>query len=308
MASSQGDLILVTGATGAQGGAVARALLDAGYRVRAIARDPATASARVLAERGVEVLQGDFDDVVSLDVAASGVDGVFSMQMPPQPGDPEREIRTGCALVDAAYRAGLRTFVHTSVARAGDQGGFIGWDEGRWSPIYWNSKSAVNDAVAKRGFEHFVILKPAYMMDNLLPPKAAFMYPALATHGRLETALAPDTRLDLIAAADMGAFAAAAFAAPERFDGHSIDLAAESLTMDEIAAKLAAGTGKSVIAVSLSEDEAVTRGINPGVASSQAWNNVEGYKVDLAATRSWGVPVTSFDRWVADHRDKFVIG
>ena len=308
MANSQAGLILVTGATGAQGGAAARALRNAGYRVRAIVRDPSAASARLLAANGIEVVRGDFDDIASLDAAAAGADGVFSVQMPPDPEDLDREIRTGRALVDAAYRAGVQTFVHTSVARAGDQASFVGWNEGRWWPAYWDSKSAVNEAVAARGFNRFVILKPAFMMDNLLPPKAAFMFPALGNHGRIETALAPDTRLDLIAAADIGAFAAAAFADPARFHGHAIAMAAEALTMDEVAAKLAAGTGKPVTALSLSEADALARGISPGVASSQTWNNVEGYQVDLAATRAWGVPVTSFAQWVADHRDKFVIG
>jgi len=308
MASSQENLILVTGATGAQGGAAAQALLRAGHRVRAVARDPDTAAARKLAEQGVEVVKGDFDEVVSLDAAVTGATGVFSMQMPASPDDPDREVRTGRALVDSAYRAGVQTFVHTSVARAGDQAKFVGIEEGRWSRSYWDSKSTVNEAVAARGFSRFVILKPAFMMDNLLPPKAPFMFPALAARGRIETALEPGTRLDLIAADDVGAFVAAAFDNPDRFNGHSIDLAAEALTMEEIAAKIAVVTGKSVTAVSLSEGDAVASGVNPGVASSQAWNNVEGYKVDLAAARAWGVSITPFDKWVANHRDQFVIG
>ena len=308
MATSQGELFLVTGATGAQGGAASRALLRSGHRVRAIVRDPRSASARSLADEGVEVLQGDFDDAASLDVATAGVSGVFSMQVPPTAADPEREVRTGRALIDAAHRAGVRTFVHTSVARAGDQADFVGWDEGRWAKAYWNSKSAVNEAVASRGFERFVILKPAFMMDNLLPPKATGMYPALEERGRLETALAPDTRLDWIAAQDVGAFAAAAFSDPGRFNGHVIDLATTSLTMKEVASKLSAATGKTVTAISLSEAEAVEHGINPGVASSQAWNNVEGYKVDLAATLAWGVPMTTFEKWLAEHKGELVIG
>jgi len=307
MASATESPILVTGATGAQGGAAARALLRAGYHVRALVRNPGAAAARALMQQGVEVVQGDFDDVASLDMAVAGAAGIFSMQMPAGPDDPDREVRTGQALVDAAYRAGVQTFVHTSVARAGDQADFVGMNDGRWPRTYWDSKSAVNGAVAARGFDRFVILKPAFMMDNLLPPKAAFMFPALAARGRIETAIATETRLDWIAADDVGAFAAAAFGNPDRFNGRSIDLAAEALTMEEVAAKIAAGTGKPVIAVSLSESDAVASGINPAVASSQAWNNVEGYKVDLAATHAWGVPLTSFDKWIASYGDQFVI-
>lgn len=116
--------ILVTGATGAQGGGVVMALLRAGRPVRALVRDPGTESAKALAVQGVDLVRGDFTDIATLDAALEGVGGVFSMQMPPRAGDPTSEVRTGLALIDAAYRAGVGMFVHTSVARAGDQDTF----------------------------------------------------------------------------------------------------------------------------------------------------------------------------------------
>lgn len=128
--------ILVAGATGKQGGAVVDALLQAGRPVRALTRDPASAAGQALAARGVEVVKGDYHDSASLDAAMAGVWGVFSVQMGSHPGDPDTEIVTGKALVDAAGRAGVDMIVHTSVARAGDQENFVGWDEGRWEPLY----------------------------------------------------------------------------------------------------------------------------------------------------------------------------
>ncbi|WP_163956726.1 NmrA family NAD(P)-binding protein [Sphingomonas insulae] len=74
--------VLVTGASGNQGGAVVRALLQTGRPVRALVRNPDAASAQALAAQGVEVVKGDFDDAASLDAALVGVAGVFSMQMP----------------------------------------------------------------------------------------------------------------------------------------------------------------------------------------------------------------------------------
>lgn len=300
--------ILVTGATGKQGGAVVRALLQAGRRVRALTRDPGSAAGQALAAQGVDVVKGDFDDLASLDAALAGVDGVFSVQMGSHPGDPETEIRTGKALVEAAHRANVHVFVHTSVARAGDHENFIGWDEGRWEPLYWKNKAAVNEMVKAQGFPHWVILKPALIMEDLVPPMADFMFPSLAERGQFETAIEPDTRLDWIAAQDIGAFAAAAFADPERFHGHEINLAAESVTLDELAAKMAEGIGKPVSAVTFSEEKMIARGHHAGVVSSQVWDNVEGYKVDLDAVRSWGVPLTTLDQFIKQHRDKFVIG
>ncbi|WP_165252970.1 NmrA/HSCARG family protein [Paludisphaera soli] len=308
MSNETGSPILVTGATGKQGGAVVRALQQAGRTVRAMTRDPQSAAGRALAERGVEVVKGDFNDPASLDAALAGVGGVFSMQMGSQPSDPDTEIVTGKALVEAAHRAGVSMVVHTSVARAGDQENFIGWDEGRWEPLYWNNKAAVNEMVKTRGFPHWVILKPALIMEDLVPPMVDFMFPSLAERGRFETAIEPDTRLDWIAAQDIGAFAAAAFADPERFHGHEIDLSADCVTLVEVAAKIAEVTGKPVSALTFSEDELVAQGYHSLMVRGQVWDNVEGYKVDLDAVRSWGVPLTTLDQFIKQHRDKFVIG
>lgn len=113
--------VLVIGATGTQGGGGVKVLLRGGRPVRAIVRDISTAAAQHLAAQGVELLRGDFDDLSSLETALAGAVGVFSMQMPPSPNDLNREVRTGLALVDTAYRAGVGMFVDTLVAGAGDQ-------------------------------------------------------------------------------------------------------------------------------------------------------------------------------------------
>jgi uncharacterized protein YbjT (DUF2867 family) len=300
--------ILVTGATGAQGGAVIDALLSAGMPARALVRDPSSEAAAKLAARGVELVQGHFDDSASLRAAMEGVQGLFSMQTPPRPSDLGSELRTGRNLVDAAMAAGVETLVHTSVARAGDQQTFQGWQEGKWWRDYWDSKSGVNDMVRAAGFPFWVVLKPAFMMDNYIPPKVQWMYPPLVRDGVIETAMAPETRLDLIDSADIGRFAAAAFADPARFSGQDIDLAAEALTMTEIAATISEVTGRKVEVDHLSPEEAIARGNHPGFVTTEAWLNVEGYKVDLEKARSRGFELTSFAAWAERHAGDFVIG
>lgn len=295
--------ILVTGATGAQGGAVVDALLDAGMRVRALVRDAESEAAHNLAARGVALVPGDFDDDASLTNAVRDVFGVFSMQLPPRPGDLDSEVRTGRRLIAAARTARVEMFVHTSVARAGDHESFVDWATGRWWPHYWTSKAAVNAAVRAAGFPHWVILKPAFMMDNFALPKAAWMFPGLR-EGILNSALKPDTRLDLIAAADVGRFAAASFAAPERFDGREIDLAAESLTMTQVAAALAAAATRPVTARSLSGAQARAAGCHAGLVESQQWANVEGYRVDLAAAQAHGLALEAFAPWALRNRNR----
>lgn len=162
--------------------------------------------------------------------------------------------------------------------------------------------------VKAQGFPYWVILKPALIMENLVPPMVTNMYPSLAERGQFDTAIAPDTRLDWIAAQDIGAFAAAAFADPERFHGQEIDLAGDTVTLPDLAAKLTKPTGKPVSSLSSSEEELLARGAHPLVVRSEAWNNLEGYKVDLEAVRSWGLPLTPLDQFIEQNRDKFVIG
>ncbi len=74
------DVVLVTGATGQQGGAVARQLLARGHKVKAMTRKPDGDNAKALAELGAEVVQGDLDDAASLERAIDGAWGVFAVQ------------------------------------------------------------------------------------------------------------------------------------------------------------------------------------------------------------------------------------
>jgi uncharacterized protein YbjT (DUF2867 family) len=300
-------IIFVAGATGAQGGAVIDALEGSDFALRALVRDPAAPAAAALAARGVELVAGDFDDSDSLEQGARGACGVFSVQTPPVAEDLGREVRNARMLVEAARKAGVEVFVHTSVARVGDHEDFAGWAERRWWPDYWISKDAANRAVREAGFLHWTILKPAYMMDNLLAPKSRWMYPRLKSGRTIDTAMAPDRPLHWIAAADVGRFAAAAFADPARFDRQEIDLAAEALTMGEVAAIVSATTGKPVAARHFSAAEAIALGNAPGLTESQEWANVEGYAVDTDKAAGHGIALEHLADFTRRMRDCFDI-
>ena len=114
-----GQTILVTGATGRQGGAVVDALLsatDRNWHVRALTRDQSSEKAQNLRSRGVEVVQGDQEDTRSLDAAVAGVHGVFSVQLSM---DFEAENRQARNLADAAKRARVSQIVATLSAGVG---------------------------------------------------------------------------------------------------------------------------------------------------------------------------------------------
>src|SRR5689334_14343681 len=109
----RGKTIVVTGATGNQGGATTRHLLADGWHVRALVRDDTTPAAAALAAAGAELVRGDLDDPASLEAAVRGAYGVFSVQS----ASPD-ELTQGMNVVDAAKVGGVRHLVYSSVGGA----------------------------------------------------------------------------------------------------------------------------------------------------------------------------------------------
>jgi uncharacterized protein YbjT (DUF2867 family) len=297
--------ILVTGATGAQGGATARQLLAAGYAVRFLTRNINSPQSRELIGLGAEAVPGDFEDSGALERATHGVSGVFSVQLP-EVSDTDSERRHGFALIAAAVKNGVAQFVHTSVSCAGRHESFPRWQEGYWTRKYWTDKWDIEEAVRKAGFESWTVLRPAFMMENFAQPKAAFMFPHLAA-GEIATALHLSTRMQLIAADDIGSFACASFQNANRYGGRNIELAAVALTMPEVARDLADVTGRRVIAVELTPEQAIERGLFPRWVRSQEWCNHVGYCADIPALAQYGIELTTLEKWARKYRDRIVV-
>src|SRR5690606_14249557 len=211
------EFVIVTGATGKQGGAVARALLRGGVPVHALVRDPGSERAAALGSLGAVLVRGDLGDVASLRAALAGARGVFSVQVPDLAAPAgDSEVRHGRNLVEAARAAGVEHVVHTSVSGAGTVD-VERFDEQRWGAHmrhYWRGKAAVEELV--RGLPRWTILRPATFMENFVRPSFYF---ADMTSDRLLVGVDPDARLPFVAVEDIGAAAAAAFAEPRRFHG-----------------------------------------------------------------------------------------
>lgn len=291
--------VLVTGATGRQGGATARALLSAGVPVRALVRDPDTDRARAVAALGAELVTGDLRDPGSLVRAARGARAVFSVQMPAPAGtgfDFAGEVVEGGNLVEAARAAGVPQFVHTSVSGAGQHTAAPGWAEGRWASMEptLGAKAAVQDLVRSAGFPRWTLLKPGFFMENFLP-SMAFVFPR-GIEGGLVSVLRPGTRLSLVAVTDIGRAAAAAVAEPDRFHQVELELAGDHLTMTEIAGVLSRVLGTPLSAPDLTEREALDAGMPP-MGASHDWLNVAGQPARPRFARELGIPVTGFAEW-----------
>lgn len=240
--ASRSAPVLVTGATGRQGGAVARALLAADVPVRALVRDLHSPRAKAVEALGVELVTGDLADRSSLGPACADVRAVFSVQMPPMDEtgvDFAGELAQATNLIEAARAAGVPQFVQSSTSGVGRHTETPGWTEGRWAAMagYFDTKQAILEKVRGAGFARWTVIKPAFFMDNL---------PQLAPHGPeggLATVLLPDTTLALVATEDIGAAAAHAIQEPDRFHEVELELAGELLTMEEVARTLSTAWG-----------------------------------------------------------------
>jgi uncharacterized protein YbjT (DUF2867 family) len=294
------NIILVTGATGAQGGAVAKALLKNGNTVRIIVREASRHSkaAEELKKAGAEIVIADMEDPTSLQAALKSVYALFSVQDMDNGTDSER--RQASNLLTAAFKAGVQQVVHASVNQTGNHLQFRNWD--KWNKKYWLDKQFNESTVRNTGFRYWTILRPVFFMDNFITPKVAYMFPGLA-NGEVVTAWDSVAKIQLIAVDDTGAFATAAFNNPGKFNQQIIDLAGDALTIDEIAASITKVTGKNIHIDHVSETEAVKKGLHPGFANVQIWNNEVGYNADIRALKAYGLPITNFSQYLEKNKN-----
>jgi uncharacterized protein YbjT (DUF2867 family) len=275
--------VAVTGATGAQGGATARALLAAGHRVRALTRRPDSPSADELRSLGAEVRHADLDDRASLDAALAGADALFAVTTP-FGTDTATEIRQGRALVDAAADARLGHVLFTSAAHA---------DRGTGVPHY-ESKHAVERHLRASGVP-WTVIAPAAFMDNYA---SGWTLDGLR-EGTFAWPMPADRPLTLIPAADIGAFAALVLGRRAEFTGRRIDIASDECTPAQIAAVLAGATGSPVTHREVPLDHVRTR--SEDLASMFAYFTTSGLDVDVPGLRRAHPEVGwhSFTDWTA---------
>jgi len=266
LADAEKKLILVTGATGTQGGAVARELINRGYRVRAFTRNPDSTRARALAEQGAELVQGNFDDVDSIATAMNGAYGVFAVTLFWTEGF-DGEVEQGKRLIDEAVKAGIEHFVLTSVAAA-DQSTRIPHFDSKWEIEQYLHQSSLD----------WTIVRPVEFMNNWRWSVENF------ASGRMFDPRPPDSTHQWIAASDIGFFVAEAFDMPSQWIGLTQEIAGDQLTVGELTGLLSEAFGKDVNHEQV-DWAAFELDAGKEIAAMYRWFENDGYAVDIAALR-----------------------
>lgn len=208
-------IILVTGATGKQGGATARQLLKSGVKVRALTRKPESKNAKALQALGAEIVKANLNDSASLDKAMQDVYGVFCVTNFWEFGTGKKELTQSQNLADSAKRHNIQHFVLASIARCDDNPNLA----------HFVTKYEAEKYIHSAGLP-FTFLRTVYFMDNLKPGTEGY-----ALHWAfMAEYLGNTSSIQMISCEDIGWFAAHAFTHPEEWKNRTIDIAGDEVT------------------------------------------------------------------------------
>jgi uncharacterized protein YbjT (DUF2867 family) len=280
---TESRIVLITGATGKQGGAVARHLAGKGFKIRAMTRKVDSDAAKALHAAGAEVVKGDLEHDESLKDALKGVWGAFAVQNTWEAGVAGEE-EQGKRFATLARKAGVHHFVYTSVGSAHRRTGIPHFD----------NKWRVEETVRGLGFPSHVIIRPVFFMENLLSPW-------FLNGDKLYAGLKPTTVLQMIAVQDIGRYGARAFIEAARLNRRELDIAGDALTFPQAAAKLTAALGRTIEFVQIPIEE--VRKNSEDMALMLEWFDRVGYNADIAGcAREFGIAPTTFEVWAAAQR------
>ncbi|MEE2522437.1 NmrA/HSCARG family protein [Pseudarthrobacter sp. J75] len=222
-------VVAVVGATGRQGSAVVRHLLQDGWQVRALTRNPSSAASLALRESGASIQRADAEDISSLLPAFADAHGVFNVQNP-MTSSADAEVRQGRNVAEAAAQSGVQHVVY-GAAGVGDVETGVG---------SWDSKLVIAQGFHERGLP-LTVLRPMAFMELMTDKK---YYPQLSTWQVMPKLMGPSRPVGWLCLDDLGAITARVFAAPERWGGTVLSLAADVQSIDQCRNIWAERTGR----------------------------------------------------------------
>jgi uncharacterized protein YbjT (DUF2867 family) len=272
-------IILVTGATGKQGGAVARHLIEDGWSVRALTRSPDKPESVKLRDLGAQIVQGDLDNPASIISAITGVYGVFSIQQYWGKGV-DVEMAEGMALADAAKKAGVAHFIYSSVGGA----------ERKTGIPFFESKFQIETHIKKLNLK-WSIVRPAYFMENFLAPEMIdHIY-----NGDFPFPLESEMSMQLVAVDDIGEMVKVMFNNPDVYLGKAVELAGDELTGAQMAEVLSKAAGRTVTYREIPVES--LHQISADYEMMFDWMNRRGFAADIESLKEKLPTLKNLETW-----------
>ncbi|OMQ33887.1 NmrA/HSCARG family protein [Ensifer sp. 1H6] len=272
--------IFVFGATGRQGGSVAKALLKVGWPVRALVLNSTDAASLELGIAGVELVQGAFEDTDVIRTAMKDTYGVFSVL--PANLAAEDEVRYGISIADLAAEIGVEHLVYSSGASVGDE---------LTGVARFDAKPRIERHVRELAITA-TIIRPMIFMEMLVRPGFGL------DEGRLVSLIRPDHSIQLTAVEDIGKFVAAVFADKTRFGGMTLKIASDRVTGHELEAALTEGAGRPISYARFPDDVLAANADLAHMAKSLE-DGPLAECVDLNAMREINPELLTFRSWLA---------
>jgi len=281
----------VAGATGQQGGAVARSLLKRGFTVRGLTRDPSKKPEGL--DGRIDWVQGDLQVAGTLETALQGADGFYIVTTPfaggfQKPPDIEGEIRAGTVALETALRAKTPHVVLSTVM------GIRGQTQPTGIP-HLDSKMKIEQRARTLGVP-ITIVRPSFFMENLFQPWVLEPFKT----GVVSLPVKPSTKLSMVSVRDIGEIVARAFEQPDRRIGTEVDLQGDTKTYPEVVELMAHRLGTPARFVEMSDENALKylgkemqrmyRGFDRGMPT-----------IDVAGLeRDWDIKMTRFEDLVKE--------
>ncbi len=243
-------IIAVVGATGAQGGGLARAVLadpQGGFAVRALTRNPGSDKGRALASAGAEVVAADLDDVASLERAFAGAHGAFCLTNFWEHLSVDKELAQAGNMARAAKSAGVRHAIWSTLE---DTRKWVPLDsdqmptlQGKYKVPHFDGKGEADEIFRQAGVPTTFLLT-AFYWENFIFFGSG---PKPGADGELALTFPLGmAKLPGIAAEDIGKCAYAIFRRGEEFAGKTVGIAGEHLSGAEMAAAMSAALGRKI--------------------------------------------------------------
>lgn len=303
-------VVFVAGATGTQGGALARLIRQSnGWTVHSTARNVDSQQAQALQSIGVKLFPGDWDNLDSLIRAMTGCTKLWICPAT-DIFDADRERRHADQLVRAAISTGTmqQVVISTSIGLFAHKKSGILHHAKFFDQVMTAKRTAEQAVVAacdeSGSIRHWTFVRPGLFMTNFCAPQVDYFCPGLRTDGVWRSALSPGSRLALVEPADIAKVAAVVLQDPERYHGRAIGVASDVLSINDALKQLGEVTGRIFKPLYMSDSDVEKEKDSLCFTISERSLSFMADEVDIDELRSIA-PLTSFVDFLRDHGEQF---